>query len=51
MSITRTHPALLIGGGALMTVLLLALTVAPSSPAIYGFFVVAPMIGGGRPVV
>jgi len=38
---------LLLLGGALMTVLLLVMTAVPESPAIYGFFVVAPVIGLG----
>ena len=43
----RMSPFLLVGGGALMVALLLAMTIDLESPAIYGFFVVAPAIGVG----
>lgn len=45
--VARTSPLLLAGGGAVMVALLLAMTIDPESPAIYGFFVVAPAIGVG----
>lgn len=45
--LARSSSSVLILGGALMTVLLAVMTVAPASPAIYGFFVVAPAIGIG----
>ncbi len=45
--VARMSPPLLVGGGALMVALLLAMTVDLESPAIYGFFVVAPAIGVG----
>ena len=45
--VARLSPLLLMGGGAVMVALLLAMTIDPESPAIYGFFLVAPAIGVG----
>lgn len=45
--VARMSPLLLLGGGAAMVALLVAMTIDPLSPAIYGFFVVAPAIGLG----
>jgi hypothetical protein len=45
--LARQSAGLLMVGGLLMTGLLLAMSVAPTSPAIYGFFAVAPAIGLG----
>lgn len=47
MVLSRWSPALLILGGALMTVLIVALAMDPASPALYGFLLVAPVIGIG----
>jgi len=41
-----SSPLLVLGGG-LMALLLLVMAVAPTAPALYGFFVVAPAIGIG----
>lgn len=43
----RSSAGLLIGGGALMTALLVALLIDPASPALYGFFLAAPVTGLG----
>lgn len=45
--LARSSSGLQLFGGALMAVLLLIMTVVPTAPAIYGFFVVAPVIGLG----
>lgn len=45
--LARSSSGLQLFGGLLMAVLLLIMTVAPAAPAIYGFFVVAPVIGLG----
>jgi hypothetical protein len=46
-TLARLGPTLLIGGGSLMALLLLAMVVAPGSAAIFGFFLVAPAMGLG----
>jgi hypothetical protein len=45
--LTRVSSPLLLLGGALMTLLLVVITIAPATPALYGFLVVAPVIGVG----
>lgn len=46
-ALARSSSVLQLSGGILMAVLLLIMTTVPAAPAIYGFFVVAPLIGLG----
>lgn len=45
--LVRSSSVIQLSGGLLMAVLLLIMTVAPTIPVIYGFFIVAPTIGLG----